>query len=183
VAVAENEHAVGQFGAQGADPAFRDGVGLWAAGRGFDHGDARVGQDRVEGVGELAGPVADQDIECRGALTQIHQEIARSLGGPRAVRVRGDPEQVHVTALQLDHEEHIEPLERDRAVHVGEVAGERGGCVCAQEAAPGQSVPFRRGWYVALAQLALDRGARDPDAEFLQLALDSDVAPARVLSG
>jgi hypothetical protein len=43
------------------------------------------------GRGELPGPVADQEPECRGRLTGVHQEVADLLQGPRPVRVRGDP--------------------------------------------------------------------------------------------
>jgi len=46
----------------------------------------------------LPGPVADQEPEARGAITQIHQQVADLLDSPPAVGVRGDPEDVHVTA-------------------------------------------------------------------------------------
>ena len=62
---------------------------------GFDTG---AGQDCVERFGELPGPVADQEPEARGAITQIHQQVADLLDSPPAVGVRGDPEDVHVTA-------------------------------------------------------------------------------------
>ena len=44
--------------------------------------DTGTGQGRVEGVGELPGPVADQEPEGRGAIAEVHQEIADLLGGP-----------------------------------------------------------------------------------------------------
>jgi hypothetical protein len=44
--------------------------------------DAGAGQDRVEGRGELPGPVADQELEARGPVTEIYREIADLLGGP-----------------------------------------------------------------------------------------------------
>src|SRR5437764_1036003 len=37
----------------------------------------------------------DQEPEVRGAVPQIHQQVADLLCGPRAIRVRGDPEDVH----------------------------------------------------------------------------------------
>ena len=40
---------------------------------------------RVEGSGELPGPVADQEPEARGAVTEIHQEI------PDLLTVHGPP--------------------------------------------------------------------------------------------
>ena len=101
----EDEYPVGELGTQGADPALRDRVGLRAARRGLDHGDAGVGQHCVEGVGELSGAVADQHGERGGAFTHVYQEVAGGLRGPRAVRVRGDTERVRIPGLELDHEE------------------------------------------------------------------------------
>ena len=51
--------------------------------------------------GELPGAVADQEPEVRGAVAEVHQEVADLLGGPRPVRVRGDPEDVDVAASRL----------------------------------------------------------------------------------
>jgi hypothetical protein len=48
--------------------------------------DADGGKDRVERVGELPGPVADQEPEVHGAVAEVHQEVADLLGSPRAVR-------------------------------------------------------------------------------------------------
>ena len=63
VLFAEDEHAVGDLGAGGEDEPFGEGVRSRASGWDLADGDAGVGQDGVEGVGELAGPVADQDLE------------------------------------------------------------------------------------------------------------------------
>ena len=79
--------------------------------------DAGAGQGRVGGFGELPGPVADQEPECRGPLTQVQQEIADLLGGPRPVRVRGYPEDVHVAGADLGDEQAVQAPERYRAVH------------------------------------------------------------------
>ena len=54
------------------------------------HGlDTDAGQDRVKRCGELPGPVADQEPEIRGAITQIHQQVTDLLHSPQPVRVRG----------------------------------------------------------------------------------------------
>ena len=45
------------------------------------------------------------------------------LRGPRRVRVRGDPQDVHVAAADLHHEQAVQALEGHRAVHVKEVDG------------------------------------------------------------
>jgi hypothetical protein len=63
--------------------------------------DAGTGQDRFKRPGELPGPVSDQEPEARGSITQIHQQVADLLHGPRPVRVRCDTEDVHVTRADL----------------------------------------------------------------------------------
>jgi hypothetical protein len=100
------------------------------AGCGRDlHGlDAGVGQDRVERVGELPGPVPDQEPEARGALPQIHHEVAGLLSGPRPVRVRGHAEDVHITGAHLDHEKAVQAPQDYRAIHVEEVDREHRRC-------------------------------------------------------
>jgi len=50
--------------------------------------DTGAGQDRVEGIGELPGAVADQEPEVRNAAAEVHQEVADLLGGPRPGRTR-----------------------------------------------------------------------------------------------
>jgi ferredoxin len=65
---AEDQHPVGDLGPGGEHEPFC--VGVRAGASGWDlHGlDAGAGQDRVEGFGELPGPVADQEPEVRGAV-------------------------------------------------------------------------------------------------------------------
>ena len=58
-----------------------------------------LARTRVEGVGELPGAVADQEPEVRGAVAEVYQEVADLLGGPRPVRVRGDPGDVDVAGV------------------------------------------------------------------------------------
>jgi hypothetical protein len=74
------------------------------AGRDLHGLDAGVGQDCVERLGALPCPVADQVPEVRSAVTQVHQQVADLLCGPRPVRVRGDTEDVHVPGADLDHD-------------------------------------------------------------------------------
>jgi hypothetical protein len=70
------------------------------------------------------------------AITEVHQEVTDLLGGPRPVRVRGDPEDVHIAGTDLDHEQAVQALERHGAVHVEEVRDEHGRCLGAQELPP-----------------------------------------------
>lgn len=52
---------------------------------------------------------------------ELPGELARELGGALPRGVFGDPEQVHSAGVDLDHERHVQPLERDRAIDVKEV--------------------------------------------------------------
>src|SRR5689334_14801687 len=83
----EDEHAIGDLAADGADEPFRIGVGSWAARRDFAHGDASVGQDSVEGGGELPGPVTDHDLELVCLLTQVHEQVSGVLTEPRSTSI------------------------------------------------------------------------------------------------
>ena len=48
VPLTEDQHAVGEFGSQGADESFGEAVPSWAAWRNSDNMDAGVGEDSVE---------------------------------------------------------------------------------------------------------------------------------------
>src|SRR6266516_8134496 len=91
VPFAENQPAVGDPGPGGEDEPFGVGVRAGTSGRDLQRFDAGAGKDRVERCGELPGPVADQEPEVAGAVTEVHQEVADLLGGPRPVRMGGDP--------------------------------------------------------------------------------------------
>jgi hypothetical protein len=54
--------------------------------------------------GELAVPVADQELEPAGAVAEVHQEVAGLLGGPIPGRMSGDAEDVHGHGVDLHHE-------------------------------------------------------------------------------
>lgn len=70
---AEDEHAVGHLAAGGRDEPFRRRVRPRALRGDLAHGHAGIGQYGVEGGGELAGSVTDEDLEL----------VARS---PRSIR-------------------------------------------------------------------------------------------------
>ena len=58
------------FGPGGEHEPFRVGVRARASRRDLHRFDAVAGQERVEGLGELPGPIADQEPEIRGAVRQ-----------------------------------------------------------------------------------------------------------------
>ena len=182
--LAEDENPIGDLGPGGEHEPFRISVRARASGRDRHGLDTGIGQDRVKRCCELPGPVADEEPEAGGAVTEVHQEVADLLCGPGTVRVRGDPEDVHVAGADLHDEQAVQALEGHRAVDVEEVGGEHRGCLGVQELPPGRvGVPFRcRGDLQGLEDPA-DGGRADPVAEFQQLALDSLVSPAVVLGG
>ena len=64
---------------------FGETVRLRAAWRNSDYLDAHIGKDGVEGCGELASPVANEDPELGHAIAEIQNEVADLLGSPSAI--------------------------------------------------------------------------------------------------
>ena len=96
--------------------AFARGARIWGA----DDPHVSTGEDGVEGRGELAVPVADQEPESVGAIAEVHEQVAGLLGDPGPGRVGGDPGEVHAAAFMLDHHQDVEAAQED-GVDVGEV--------------------------------------------------------------
>ena len=69
--LAEDEHPVGHLGPGGEHEPFRISIRARAPGRDLRCLDTGTGQGRVEGVGELPGPAADQEPEGRGAIAEV----------------------------------------------------------------------------------------------------------------
>src|SRR3989442_8254549 len=166
MSLAEDEHAVGDLTADGADEPFRVRVGPRASRRDPAPGDTRIGQNGVEGVGELAGPVTDEESELPGACAEIHEQIAGLLGGPQTVGVGGDAHDVNVTGAHLKDEEYVEALQGERAIDVEEVTGQQCGGLHGQEPSPGGVVTtYRCRWDAEALEDPADRGCPDPVAE------------------
>ena len=106
-------------------------------------------------------------------VAEVHDEVAGLLGGPGPVGVRGDAEDVQVAVADLEHEQDVEPSQRERAVDVEEVDGEHAGGLCAQELPPaGVGVPGWRRWDPVALEDPADRRGADAVAEFEQFTLD-----------
>jgi hypothetical protein len=105
-------------------------------GRDLDGVDPGAGQDGIERRGELAGAVADEEPERGGAVVEVHQQVAGLLGGPRSGGMAGRAD-VHVAAVDLQGEEHVDPFQGDGAVDVEEVYGQQGRGLRAQEPSRG----------------------------------------------
>jgi len=85
-AAAEDEDSVETISAQRADPALGISVRVRRLDRGADHPDALSAEDLVEGVAELRVAVVDENPE-RRLLAEPHDQVARLLGDPAAVRI------------------------------------------------------------------------------------------------
>jgi hypothetical protein len=138
-----DQEVVETFAAQGADPAFRDRVRPRCLYRGADDADVGADEHGVEGGGELAISVADQEPEPLGAVAEVHEQVAGLLGDPRSGGVGGDPGEVHAATAVLDHDEDIEAAQ-ENGVDVGEVDREDRVGLCAERNCR-QVGPARRG--------------------------------------
>ena len=61
---------------------------------GAQDADALTGEHGIEGVGEFAVSISDQEHELGRAITEVHHEVARLLRNPASIRVRGDAQEV-----------------------------------------------------------------------------------------
>ena len=70
-------------------------------------------KDSVEGGGELAVPVADEQPEAAVGVVEVHVQVAGLLGEPGCGGVGGDAEDVHAAGGVFDDEERVEPVQAD----------------------------------------------------------------------
>jgi hypothetical protein len=116
--VAEDQHAVGELGADGQHEAFGVAVRSRTSRRDLDHLDARIREHCVESACVLPGPITDEEPEPRYLFAEVHEEVAGLLRGPRSVRVLGHAEDVQLAVADLERDQHVEPPQRFRAVDV-----------------------------------------------------------------
>jgi hypothetical protein len=129
-------------------------------------------------------PVTDEEPKPGGMIAEIHQQVAGLLRGPRAVGMCSHAQDVQVAIADLEGEQDVVPPQRERAVDVEEVDREHAGGLGAQELQPGGvGMPRRRGRDPVVVQDPPDRRSADTVSELEQLAADSLMAQARVLSG
>jgi len=79
--------------------------------RRLDGLDAIGGEDIVEGTGELAVTVTNEEPRCAGSRCRLscpaHRELSCSLDHPRPVRMVGDARQANPPGTQLDQEQDV----------------------------------------------------------------------------
>jgi hypothetical protein len=86
-----------------------------------------VGQHLVERCRELSGPIADEESEPGDVFPRSMRRLRGLPGGPGSVRMRGDAQDVQVAVADLQSEQDVDALQRDRAVDVEEVDREHAG--------------------------------------------------------
>ena len=94
VPLAEDQHAVGEFGADGQHEAFGEAVRPRAPRRDLDHLDTDIGRHGVERCGELSGTIADEEPEPPEVLAEVHHEVAGLLRRPAPVGMCGHAQDV-----------------------------------------------------------------------------------------
>jgi hypothetical protein len=132
--LADDQQLVKDLASQRAYDPLADSVRsgrLWRAG---ENPDAIRQEHGVEGIGELARSIPDQELDQSRALAEVHQEAAGCLCRPRAVRIRGDAGQVNPAGAVLDDDQRVDAPEQ-HGVNVDEVGRE--------DAAPATSAPAR----------------------------------------
>ena len=83
--LAEDQHAVGEFGLNGQHEAFGEAVRPRATRLDLDHLDPRIREHCVERGRELSCAVADEEPEPGNVVAEVHHEVAGLLGGPGPV--------------------------------------------------------------------------------------------------
>jgi hypothetical protein len=137
------------FAAQRADEAFGDGVRSRCLDWGAEDADVGAGEHRVEGGGELAVPVADQEPELLGVVAEVHQEVAGLLGERGVGGVGGDPRDVRTAAVVFVDDEDVEDedveMAQEHGIDVGEADREDRVGLRGEELSPGRPGPSRSG--------------------------------------
>jgi hypothetical protein len=116
--------------------------GSWPPRRRLDDRDVGGFEYGVEGGGELAVTVTDEEPEVSVGVVEVHEQVAGQLREPGSGRMGGDAEDVDAAGGVLDDEERVEPVQCDR-VEVEQVAGHDGLGLRVEELGPGRSVPLR----------------------------------------
>ena len=182
VAPSGDQQVIEAFAAQRADEAFGDGVGPRRANRGADDADVGASEHCIEGGGELAVPVTDQEPKLLGSITEVHEQVAGLLSDPGPGGMSGYSRYVHAAAAVLDHHEDVEAAQED-GVDVGEVDREDRVGLRGEELPPGRVGPSRGGVEAGGLEDRPDGGGRYPVADADQLAVDPSVAPAGIFLG
>jgi hypothetical protein len=90
------------------------GVGVGCLQRRQHHSGALRPEHLVEPAAELRVTITNKDADPASSFLEDKQQVAGLLGDPQTVGISGDPGQVDPSAVQLDEEQHVQPLQPDR---------------------------------------------------------------------
>jgi hypothetical protein len=113
-------------------------------------------------------------------VAELHDEVARLLGHPAPIGVRGGGDVLDSSRRERDEEQHVDPLEK-RGLNGEEVARKHAYRLSSEEGTPRRTAPLRRWLETFFEQHLPHRGRRDDDAQTLEFADDPSVSPVRVL--
>src|SRR5207247_8929226 len=111
---AEAQEPVEAFAADGTDPAFGMRPRLRGPHRRLDHPNALGAEHLVELADELAITVTDKKQRTAILVVELHQQVARLLGHPAAVRIGREPDQMDAAGREFDEEQDVEALQEAR---------------------------------------------------------------------
>jgi hypothetical protein len=134
VAAAEYEDSVETISAECANAAFGVSVRVRCLDGRADHSDAFSPEHFVECVAELRVAVVDEKAE-RLLVVEPHDQVARLLGDPAAVRIRRAGDVLDPSRCERDKEQDVDPLQ-ERGLDGEEVAGEHARRLRSQERPP-----------------------------------------------
>jgi hypothetical protein len=113
----------------------RKGVRPRRPGRSLDHPRAVPGKYIVESRGELAVPVAEQELEAACALAEVHEQVPGLLSCPGPGRMSSHAQDMDGPGLDLHHEQDMQALQQ-HSVHVQKVTRQDAGRLNGQELPP-----------------------------------------------
>ena len=177
LALIPDDRVVRELSAQGADPAFSEGVGHWDANRGAQYLETFASEDLVEVVDELAGTVTNEGSGVGEPAGMTHEEVAGGLGGPGACGVGGDGAVEDFAVGDVDEEQQVTAAQQG-GVDGYEVAGNGG--LGAQELRPGHTRALRGGVEAVLFEDSPHSGGSNAVTEANEFAGNAALAPRRV---
>ena len=109
MSLAEDQHAVQEFAAQGADETLADRIHALRLDGGAQDPGAGGLEDGVERGGEVRAAVADQEPDVLEPLAEGECEVAGLLHGPLGGGAGGDAAKMHPAGAVLDeHQDSVE---------------------------------------------------------------------------
>jgi len=124
-------------------------------------------------------PCAVTDHEADG-LVVAHEQVPGGLGSPGTGGVGGDPNEVNAPGVDLDEEQHMETAQGD-GIDAEEVRRDQGVGLAGNELAPRRPGAIGGGFASGVAEDLPDCRSGDAVSETAHLAMDTSVAPVRVL--